>query len=118
MHTSDVLGQKRKQSGSPDPEEPQLISPRLWGSGPTSLLFPSQAERFPKEPGNSSRMCVTPGGSETKAEQGKKLPFLCPSPKGIHSEQPRVLLKWRFLSLGEGTVCKFSEAPTKEESWD
>lgn len=78
--------------------------PCPWGSGPTSLLFPSQAECFPKDPENWERMCVTPGASETKAKQEKKLPLMCPSPKGIHSEKQRESsLKMAFLGLWEGT---------------
>lgn len=33
VHTSDVLGQRRKQSGSPDPEEPLFISSLSVGLG-------------------------------------------------------------------------------------
>lgn len=90
----------------------------LWAA---FLPLHSQAKCFPKEPGNSKRKCATPRGTETKAEQEKRLPFTCPSQKE-HSfwearlsgngvslardrEQVRILRNSHKRRVGIVTIC-------------
>lgn len=54
-----------------------------------ALLFPSQAECFPKERGIRTGCVQLPWELETKEKQEKKLPCMYPPVKGIHSEKQR-----------------------------
>lgn len=96
------VGRRENKVGSPDTEEPQFTSSLSKKLG--ALLFPSQAECFPKEPGNQTRMCATPMGIWNKRKTRKETSLHVPSSEG-HSfwEAERILLKWCFLGLWEGT---------------
>ena len=72
VHMTDGRGQKGKQVGSPDADEPQFTSSLSMGL--RALLFPSWAECFPKESGTYNRMCITPQRN-LKQKQHKKRNF-------------------------------------------